>query len=233
MSDQAPVEETPDAPTPEVEASDEQQAQAVVDWEKRYNDLRPEFDRTTQEAAQYRRLVEGLSSDDPDTRQQAAEALGIEFVDQDDTDDDEVDDEEDLYADPVARRRLERIEQRFAEEEAARAQAAQEAEEQARVDQAMAVVNEQIQALGRDETASEAIFALSLTLPHTPEGLPDIEAAAAKFTALENSMKQSWATSKQGAHVSPVGTSGTQVPDLDDEQQRIAWMASRLNALDD
>lgn len=224
MDDQAPEVETPD--TTEDVVTDEP-TQPVVDWEKRYNDLRPEFDRTNQEAAQYRRLIEGLNSDDLDTRREAAEALGIEFVDQDDTP--EIEEEDDLYIDPVARRRLEAIEARIAQEEAERQQAADEAAEQARVDEAMAKVNEQITALGRDDATAEAIFAFALTLPHTPEGLPDIQAANEKFTAFENRLKESWATSKRGAaHVSPVGTSGTQVPDLDDPEQRVAWMASRL-----
>lgn len=221
MSDQAPVEETPDAATEA--ASDEQQA--VVDWEKRYNDLRPEFDRTTQEAAQYRRLIEGLNHEDPDTRQAAAEALGIEFVDTDDTPEEEDDSDDDLYADPVARRRLEAIEQRFAEQEQAR----QEAAEQARVDAAMAQVNEQMTGLGLSSEDDQAlVLGVALQLPHTPEGLPDIQAAYDRLVARDNERMKSWASSKRGAHVSPVGTSGTQVPDLDDPEQRVAWMAAQL-----
>jgi hypothetical protein len=77
-------------------ATSAEQQQAEVDWAKRYSDLQPEYTRTTQELSQLRQREDAykalLYSDDQDTRQQAAQALGIELAD------DEVDDTQ--YDDP-------------------------------------------------------------------------------------------------------------------------------------
>src|SRR3954464_13049417 len=72
--------QAPNAETPETPQTDE----PTVDWSKRYNDLRPEFDRTNQELSHLNRLLEAARNGDP----QAAEALGFAYADNDTIDDD-------------------------------------------------------------------------------------------------------------------------------------------------
>lgn len=71
----APEQETP--VTESTEAPE--QPQPDTNWQERYQNLQPEYTRATQEAAQYRQVVEALRSDDPEVRAQAAEHLGLEF----------------------------------------------------------------------------------------------------------------------------------------------------------
>lgn len=221
MSEQAPVEETPEVVEEETTAVDEQ---PEVNWEKRYNDLRPEFDRTSQEAAQYRSLVEGLSSDDFDTRLQAAEALlGIEFVD---TEDDY--EEEPVYADPNDER-LAAIEQFVADQKAR--------DDQALVDRGMAQIASEMTGFGLGEKAQSLVLSTALQMfPLRPDGLPDIEAAHSFLAEYDNESKASWAGTKKGTHVSPVGTSGTQDPNLPleaEHSERTEHMFQRYVALSD
>ena len=74
------TQDTPEAEAPE---QSEQQTQAEIDYEKRYQDLQPEYTRATQEAAQYRQIIELAQQGDPD----ALEILGLEAADEDTEDD--------------------------------------------------------------------------------------------------------------------------------------------------
>src|SRR5688572_11838766 len=57
-----------------------------TDWQKRYTDLQATFTQTSQEASelrQYRELVEQLQDDNPEVAAQAAEQLGLSYVNDD------------------------------------------------------------------------------------------------------------------------------------------------------
>jgi len=231
MSEQAPVEETPETPAEPAVAVDEQPEaeapQPEADFRKRYEDLRPEFDRKSQALSQYEQLVEGLQSDDPDTRASAAQALGLEFVDPDEVEDPDDD------VDP-SDRRLTALEQRIAEREQREAETAQQAEEAVLIEQAEQSIERELDAIGGlDADQREWIVNQSLLLAPTEQGFPDIPAAHVKYQAFISAEKKRWAQSKQGAVVSPVGTSATQAPDLDDPEQRVAWMTQRAAELAD
>lgn len=208
--EQAPIEETPDA----VEETVDVDEQPSVDYEQRYNDLRPQFDRHNQELAQYRQLVEGLSSDDPHTRQAAAEALNIEFVD--------TDGDEDEYEDPIVQR-LAAIDRRLT----AREERERKTEEDRFLNEATHKVESQLEALDVEPEFRDWILTKALSMEKTPDGLPDIKAAHVQFNRMVNAMQKSWVKTKKGSPVSPVGTSGTQVPNLDDPTERLAWMVSQ------
>jgi hypothetical protein len=139
MSDETPVaEQTPegqDRTRPPTPPQAPKQQQQEVDWAKRYSDLQPEYTRTTQELSQLRQREDAykalLYSDDQDTRQQAAQALGIELAD------DEVDDTQ--YDDPTdaLRAELEQLKQTVSGDLTARQQQEQIASLEAAAESSM------------------------------------------------------------------------------------------------
>src|SRR4051812_39650937 len=100
-----PDEATPDTPdtsapeqsgpsndgTPAPESTDSQaQTQDTTNWQQRYENLQPEYTRASQEAAQYRQIVELAQRGD----REALEFLGLDLADG------EEDDEEPEFHDP-------------------------------------------------------------------------------------------------------------------------------------
>src|ERR1044072_6145045 len=92
MSDQ---QAPPEADTPAVAGPTEApgtQEQPQTDWEKRYQDLQPEYTRATQrlsELEQQQKWYElAMTTDDPDTHRQALQHLGYDVPDDDVEDDD-------------------------------------------------------------------------------------------------------------------------------------------------
>jgi hypothetical protein len=221
-ADQAPdMQGTPD--TGPTEAGIEQQpTQQEIDWAKRYSDLQPEYTRTTQEAAQLRRQNELYQSllyaEDPDTRRQAAQELGIEL-------DDEPDPNE-------GQQYLTREEwQTF--QNAQRQQEQQRQEEQG-VQQIEQYMDTQLDTLGVPEHL-QGIIKADAVFNRDPndQGLPDIKGAFDHFLGeVRKAEQKEWAKTKRTHHISSVGQAGTQQPNLDDDQQRQAWMAQQLADLD-
>lgn len=209
--EQAPVEGTPEeTPAPE----QEQQTQSVVDYEKRYSDLRPQYDRTVAEVQQYKTALEDLRSDDPDTRRQAAEALGLQLAE-------EAAEEFEQVEQPLTRAEF----QQFLQEQQAQSQ------EQERAQQVRTVVDAQLQEWGLDEEDGNDVLAYAIhALPRTDEGYPDVWAAYERFQKRDQARQKAWRESKRAPHMSPVGTAGTQTPNLDNRQERQDWMASQLMA---
>lgn len=200
----------------------EQAAQAEVDWEKRYNDLQPEYTRATQENADLRRQQElydlMVSTEDADTRQQIAQQLGYVL-------DDDASTPPDDEADPFAAYddRLARIEQSLTAREQAEANAEQAAEVRVAVD-------ERLDQLGIDKDDQDWVLAYAINaLPATPDGLPDIEQAHGVFQAREDARQKRWAQTKRAPHIAPHGQAATEVPNLDNRQQRWEYMERRLN----
>lgn len=228
MSDQAPSGDTPATPAVPETPEGTTPAAPETDWEKRYQDLQPEFTRTTQELAQHRAIITGLQSDDDETRQQALAALGLEFAEPEDDPNTPDPDQDPTGAKLAAlERKLAEIDQR----ETARTQAEASSREQERLDAIEANCQKQLAKIeGLDDATRDWIYTRSLTTHHTPEGLPDIEAAHKEFLEFETARQKAWATTKKAPYIPGSGTSATQVPDLDDEAQRHAWMKERLRA---
>lgn len=107
---EAPVRDTPVVPAVAPASTD------AIDYEKRYGDLRPQYDRTTQELAAERAIW-----DDPEKLRERLEAQGYEI---------ESDDDDDLDIGPVdndVASRLERIEQSMQAQETQQATNARQA----------------------------------------------------------------------------------------------------------
>lgn len=174
-----------------------------------------------QQVKQFERL-----QSDPEALSEFLEGLGYELASDDE--EDESDDPDFDPDDPVYR--LSALEQRIAEREEREAKAAEEAEFASKVQFAEQKIEEALESLNvSDELDKEWIVEKALALPPTEEGIPNIKAAHDKFIEFQNALKKRWAGSKDTSHVA-TGTSATQVPDLDDEQQRQAWLRERYAA---
>lgn len=222
MSDQGLSEDPGVAgPNTGTGTAEQQAAQAETDWQKRYSDLQPEYTRATQELAEMKRQQELydvlVSTDDPATRRQVAERLGYQLEEEPDP---EPEDE-----DPLARydERLGRIEQSLTQ----RQQDEQDATYAAEV---RAAVDVKLEALGLDKGDQDWVLAYAINaLPVTEEGLPDIEQANRVFAERETERQRKWAKGKRSApHIAPNGQAATEVPNLDNRQERVDWMMRRM-----
>jgi hypothetical protein len=213
--------ETPAVAGPEGTPGTAEQTQAEIDWQKRYADLQPEYTRTTQRLAELERQQELydllISTEDPDTRRQVAERLGYAL--------DEADPQPDEDTDPLVAydERLARLEQTLTAREQQEQQAVHAAE-------VRAVVDERLDTLGIDKDDQDWVLAYAINaLPPTQEGLPDVGQAFQVFSARETDRQKRWASSKRAPHITPHGQAATEVPNLDNREERWAYMTRRLN----
>ena len=233
---QAPVStETPDTPanTPDTGTggTDTQPESSMVP-EARYTNLQGAFTRASQEAAEYRRVIEGLNSDDPEVRSWAAQQIGIEFLPDDDAPDDT---QQAQYAqlDPRVQQQLEQL-----------LTSEQEKQQQAQAESEMNAYREwaggRLDSLGVPEGLRETVADAALNMPPvwTVDGeQPDIEGAwnnvleflerAADVPQVRTRVLDAYSKSKQAPHVAQSGQAGVQVPDLSDRNTRQA----RIEAL--
>lgn len=216
MSDQqAPYVDTPADAGPEGASGAAEQTQAEIDWAKRYNDLRPEYTRATQEAAELRQAQQyyelALTSDDADIRRQALEALGYQL----DESPDDGDVEQAYPQDPYdqLRQELAQVQQRVDQRE-------QDDENARQTDLIRSITDERLGQLpdlateDQDWILAYAINALpALHEPGVPVPLPDIQAAYDVFNARETERQKTWAKTKRAPYVSSGGRDATEAPD--------------------
>lgn len=216
MSDQeqAPIGETPGADDTPIVGTVAEQEQ--VNWEERYKHLQGDYTRATQEAAELRALKADLSSDDPEKYRRAVEALGLQYAEDETV--------EEYAADPYDALRKE-----FDEFKSSLTAKEQKAQEDAHVARVEALIDQQAQDFGLDKDTKEWVVARAFTKPFV-DGVPDLKSAYTDFQAFETERMKQWAKTKRAPHVSSSGTSATQLPDLDNPKQRIAWMKERLAA---
>ena len=223
--DEAP--ETPDTPiadeTPAVEAASEAPStEKAIDWEQRYNSLRPEWDRAkTQlsEYEQYQPLIQSLQTDPVATIRALQEQFGDEY------------EEEDDYEDPGERAlRLIQEQQETAAQQAER-ERLEEMEEQ--------YVGEGIDALAeRDNVelsdhAQAVIYALATNDALRGEnGRPDVEAAYDALRAFEKEVRDNYVASKKSPRI-PSGRPGEKSPDLSNDEERVNLLAQIIEANSD
>jgi hypothetical protein len=235
MSEQTPAPE-PDKPAV---GGPEGAATEGVDWESRaraaeqsFSNLQPEYTRVTQEREQLREAIQWhellLTSDDPELRAQAAEALGIVFDEEEPPADDDQDPLEPYDA------RLRSLEERDARREA-------DQQELEHVRAVREVLDAQLEELmpgaqhpdpdiakgvkfDQDQVLAYAINAL----PVGEDGLPPIALAHQLWSERNDARQQDWARSKRAPMFSPGGQTATEVPNLDNDQERQDYMTRRL-----
>jgi hypothetical protein len=192
-----------------------------VNYEQRYNDLRPEFDRRSQQLSQLEQFQQAVSGQlGPEAQAEALKAYGVELEDDEAGDDFEYDDDPDS--------RLERIEAAM-EEQQEQAYAAQAAEAEAEF------LSEGIEALetneGREFSEQEiAVLASVARANPTSEGLPDLVLAHQHLTELQKSSQARWIESKKSTRRPGSGIAADRAVDLDNDEDRVQFMADRLAA---
>lgn len=191
-----------------------------IDFEQRYNDLRPEFDRRSQALSQAEQMQEALSGlAGPEAQAQALRSLGIELED---------DQEDDYYEDDDPDTRLDRLEQTIEQQQAM-------AEQQAYVEAEQEFLVEGIEALeqreGREFSEQEVAILASVARANRLEnGTPDLSLAHDHLSDLLTERQKSWIESKRGGRKPGSGVAAGKAADLNDPEARVQFMADRIEA---
>jgi len=215
------VDETQDTPTetaedtPEVEAPEqsEQQTQEEVDYEKRYQDLQPEYTRATQEAAQYRQIIELAQQGDRD----ALELLGLE-VEEQDTEDEDSDQ-------PITRAEWQQYQDQQAQERQA------DESEQAFNDDLWAAVEAIEEKEGREISDEEASVLRDSAIAQVVRGGTfDLSQTWDALRAQDKEAVERYVNSKKQARTAPLGSAGDRKIDTSTPEGRKAAIAEIAEA---
>lgn len=215
------------------------------DYQRGYNELRPQFTRTTQELAEkrerlseYEQLFEALHDSDPETQAAAMEALGLEM----DTGSPESDrSDDDGFVDPLE----EEIKSlRGVVDELSSARELEANREQDREFRELRddYIGESIgfieKSLNRtfSEKAEEALGNLAIALgEQSDDGMPDVQGAYNLLYGEEGVLeteRAGWIASKTGAAVPPAGTSIPVDQKPKSRRERIAYIDERVAAME-
>lgn len=226
MSDQQAAEEAVASEGTPAPADAPQQEE---NWQQRYLDTQAAYTQGQQEMSRLRGQVDQHA--DPEYRaklfRELAAEQGYEIQDPDTQDDGQVYQE----TDPRIRAELEELKQW-------RDSTTSEQQQAQHIEWLDSVVGQQFGDLGAklSDRQEEWITNRAFSMPplELPDGskVPDIPGAFNEYQELVGEEKQAWAKSKRAPHVSAVGTAGTQVPNLDNRQERLDWMAEQLMASD-
>ena len=217
QSEETPgIESGPDNGTP-AETPD-------IDFEQRYNDLRSEFDRRNQQYSEAEQLQVALSgAAGPEAQAEILAAFGIEL------EDDEFDefDEFDEY-DPDAR--IDRLEALLEDQQM---MAQEEAMAEAEVDYLTEGIETLEQNEGREFSDQEIATLASVARANPDEnGVPDLAYAHAHLTELIQDRQSAWVQSKKAKRPGS-GIAADRAVNLDNEEDRVQFMADRLAAAED
>jgi hypothetical protein len=206
--------DTPPTPAPEGTPGNE------VDYRKRYDDLRPQFDRTAQEAAALRTEMERVTGD-PDYQRQLMAQWGYEVEDLDPRETD---------ASNELRSQLAELQEWKTNLTAEQQQAQQERLLQASLDEQFRAIDPKGEL---DKDTREWLEAKSITLNPRDDGMPDIAGAYKAFADWRLADQKKWQQTKQRApHFAADGTAAASAPDLDkmNPTELAEWMAEEAMA---
>jgi hypothetical protein len=211
MSDQVVPEEAPNEATPNGTPTD------GVDWKKRYEDLRPQYDRTQNELQRFQT--------DPEYREQLFNDLASERGYELPTGEPEYDYEQDPAE--AVRAELNTLKQEWQNFTAAQQQ-------QAAISAAEAYSESKLDELGvENEKQREWIVSRATAMPalqHEGFIVPDVEAAFSEYKELIGFEQSSWAQSKRDVPFTPTGgQENTGVPAMPtDPDERSAERQRRM-----
>lgn len=203
-----------------------------------YKQMQGAFTKKTQELAEQRKAAEAATSffDDlgnDETRAQAIgwlaenygeqavlEALGY-ATDEEEPSEDNADD---AFRDP-------RVDELLAQREA-EAKAKQEADWLSNVERSVEAQFKEVKSpLGSDLSEAERNWITSYAVAGFepgPDGAPQVAKAAQELQSLYDHWQKGYVESKKAPHISSVGQSAIKTPNLDNAEERQAWMAQRL-----
>ena len=210
-----PVEESPDTPQPEGHV----EADANDPYEKRYKDVQSAFTKASQEAKELREWKERLSSDEDAQREFLAE-LGYGF------EDDNTGIKDDAETDPVTA-----VQQEWEAFKQAQQQAAEQEQWNAFETHVKDSFKEYGEERGHPLTDQEERFLIGavLTAEAGEDGVSPVKAVLDAYGQLQDDLKKSWVGTKQ-APAAPSGVAASEMPDLDNDEQRQQWMMERIRS---
>lgn len=201
------------------------------DWEsennpyvKRFNDYRSEADRRNTAYSELQSRVADLTSEDADAQRRAAEALGLQFVD-------DVDDHEAEGTD-LSNAQLSKLEERvarFEAQEAAREEAETQATAAREFEQAMdEYVVGQLKLDPKDPDTAIAIAYAANNLPFMENGLPNVAEALAFIEARDEQRFEGWRKSKRTT-APKRGETATTVKPVEEmtRDERLEWALNK------
>ncbi len=204
------TQDTPEAP--ETDSTD-----APENWQERYEHLQPEYTRASQEAAQYRQLLELAQQGDPEV----LNALGWETADDGEEEDEEHQDEDA----PMTRAEF----QEYLNEQNQEAEAAQQEQEfrsdlnevieQIEADEGRTLSDQETRILVREAQAQEAEI-----------GTFDLTDAWEELQGYSKAQIDRYVNSKREAQLAPLGSAGDKKIDFNDEDARREQMAAIIEA---
>ena len=218
------------------------------DFERGYNELRPEFTRATQELSstrerlsEYEQLFEALHDSDPEVQAAAMNALGLEL----DTGSPGSKPDDAEFVDPLERE-VQELRGIVSELRSARELEASERESQQLselrdefIGESIGVIENNLKSqFGADfrfkDSEEEVLGNLAIAMADT-NGVPDVQGA---FNALYGDQgvletnRQRWIASKTGAAVPPAGTSIPADQKPKTRAERIAYIDERVAAME-
>lgn len=204
-SSTAAVEET--TPAKEVPASTD-------NWEQRYNDLRPEFDRKNQllSAAEGHHGTEAQAA--------ALRQLGVEVEEQ------QAEEKDDTWVDPDER--IDDLEAKLAQREEAEEEAQWAQREESFIDTTLSEIeSKEGVTLSKAETKFVVTNALSNRDPNSGE--PNLQGAFDDLKGIKSAARDEYLASKKSP-AAPIGTAGEEKVDFSNAEARRKFMAEDLAA---
>lgn len=206
----SPEQAAPDTGTPAPEPTEGSQPESE-NWQERYANLQPEYTRATQEAAQYRQIIDLAKQGDPE----ALEYLGLEPADED-----EEEEEEPEFRDP-------RVDELL--------QAERDRQEEADVNALETEVEGEIHKLAKaagiefEDDAQQRQFDNLVfgQLSQGQDGNPDVEGAFKAVTGYLDTHVKSYVAGKRRPPSAPSGSSPSHQPDLDNDEERQEYLLQR------
>lgn len=219
------------------------------DFERGYNELRPEYTRVTQELSttrnslsEYERLFAAVQDPDPEVQAAAMAVLGLEL----DTGSQAPVAEDDDFSDPLeadlaaAMKRLEALESARELETTAQEARELEALRDDYIDQALDALAESLKPQFGDNfkfsvREQEVLGNLAIAM-EDDTGIPDVEAAFAAMYGDDGVLEENrsrWIASKTGAFAAPAGTSIPAEQRPATARERAEYIDRRVAALDE
>lgn len=196
------------------------QPEAGHDWEQRYNDLRPQYDRTMAQLKQVEPAQQWLQAlQNPQTSQAAFQQLAQQLGYQ--VDGDTVDEDTEPPSDVVTRQEWEAFQAERAQQAQQEELAALEEDIWGQVDQAISQAPVQL-----PEGTRDMVYLKTLQLPAKQDGSPDVQGALEQITGWREQIIKGYRGTKSGAPAAPPrgGSSGEPIPSLKTPQDRLAAM---------
>jgi len=209
------VQDTPtDAAVEETKPAEDAPA-STDNWEQRYNDLRPEFDRKNQLLS----AAEGHQG--PELQAQALRQIGVEVeLEQ------EEEDKDDEWVDPDDR--IDKLEAKLAERDEADKEAQWAQREESFIDTTLSEIEgKESMKLSDAETKFVVTNALSNRDPQSGE--PNLQGAFDDLKGIKSAARDEYLASKKST-AAPIGTAGEEKVDFTNADARRKFMSEDLAA---